>query len=345
MTATSPNWPVVGHEMAVELLARAVRSGQIAHAYLFAGPEGVGRRTLARIFTQALLCTAAPASRPCGTCSACRRVARGIHPDVSTVSLENQAADDTRNRKNTRISIETIRELRASIALRPLEADWRVAVIEDVDLLSRDAFDALLKTLEEPPPFVILVLIATEQDAVPDTIRSRCHPIVLEPLPRQAVARVLEERGVDAAEAAVVASITRGRLGHALVLAGDQGALTARRVALDGAIEMLERPLSALGSARRMADAYRRGQRAQVEQQLDVLVGVWRDVLLIAGGYPDGIVNADVRERVAALAGRWSVREIQRGLAATHEALLDLAANAQPRLVLDAMVTQWPRTR
>ncbi|HET9015369.1 MAG TPA: DNA polymerase III subunit delta' [Thermomicrobiaceae bacterium] len=345
MSDRSLGWPIVGHALAVDLLSRAVRSGQVAHAYLFSGPEGVGRRTLARVFTQALLCTASPEIRPCGECSACRRAARGIHPDVSTVSLEIQAAEDARNRKNTRISIETIRELRASLALRPLEAAWRVAVVEDVDLLSRDAFDALLKTLEEPPPFVVLILIATETEAVPETVRSRCHPVLLEPLPRDEVRRALEARGVDPAAAAVVASVTRGRFGHALALAGDGAALAARRDELDGALEMIDRPLSALGAARRMADAFRRGQRAQVEHQLDVLVGVWRDLLVVAAGYPEGIVNADVGERVTDLAGRWSVREIEHGLATTHRALLDLAANAQPRLVLDDMVTQWPRTR
>ncbi len=343
MIERETNWPIIGHRAAVDMLRRSIDRGQIGHAYLFAGPEGVGKRTLARTFAQALVCQSETEPHPCGVCSACRRAARGIHPDILTVSLEQQAADDTRDSKNTRISIETIRELRSNLSLRPLEASWRAAILEDVDLFSIPAYDALLKTLEEPPPFVVLLLIATELDAIPETIRSRCRPVQLEPLSRVDVSAALIQRGVDSELATMIAGITRGRIGNAIDLAADESALAGRRVAIEAGIEMLENPVVAIGSVRRMADGYRRGQRARVEGELDALLGIWRDLLLVAAGCSDQIVNVDFAERLARLAQQWTLDRISAGVQATNQALSDLSINVQPRLALDRMVTQWPR--
>ncbi len=346
MSDQHPTWPVTGHRVAVDLLARAVQSGDVAHAYLITGPAGVGRSTLALTFASALSCGAPVDQRPCGHCSSCRRIARGIYPDVSVTNLASQAAGSSdADRKNTRISIDVIRELRASISLRPLEGDWRVAIIEDADLLSRDASDGILKTLEEPPPFVVIVLIATESEALPETIRSRCLHIPLGPLSRPEINRVLTARGIGAAQAAMIASISRGRIGQALDLAADADVLAARRDAVDACLKMIDDPLVALGGARRMAEAFRRGQREQVQQQLDLLVGLWRDLLLVKTGCADQVVNADIADRIAVIAGRWEPVEIQAGLKATYQTLIDLGANVQPRLALDHMVVQWPAAR
>ncbi|MFO7271607.1 MAG: DNA polymerase III subunit delta' C-terminal domain-containing protein, partial [Sphaerobacter thermophilus] len=146
-------------------------------------------------------------------------------------------------------------------------------------------------------------------------------------------------------EAATIASLSRGRIGHALALAADPEALNARRQAVDAGLEMIESPLAAIAGARRLADTYRRGQRDAVERQIDLLLGLWRDLLLLAGGCDDAIVNADRCDRLARLARQWTLAEIHRGVVATLQALGDLAINAQPRLVLDHMVTQWPQPR
>ncbi len=343
MMERDTDWPIIGHRAAVDMLRRSIERGQVAHAYLFAGPEGVGKRTLARIFAQALVCSDETGPHPCGVCSACRRAVRDIHPDIVTVSLEQQAAGETRDSKNTRISIETIRELRSNLSLRPLEADWRVAILEDVDDFSFSAYDALLKTLEEPPPFVVLLLIATELDAIPETIRSRCRPVQLEPLSRAEVAAALVGRGVDDELATMIAGITRGRIGNAIVLAADDAALAARRATIESGIEMVENPIVAIGEVRRMADGYRRGQRARVEGELDALLGIWRDLLLVAAGCSDQVVNVDFAERLGRLAQQWTLDRISAGVQATNQALSDLSINVQPRLALDRMVTQWPR--
>jgi DNA polymerase-3 subunit delta' len=346
MAEQNTGWPVYGHRAAVDLLSRAVRTDEIAHAYLITGPSGIGRGLLARSFAGALACDAPAAQQPCGSCSACSRIARGTYPDVSLVSLESQVAGSgSAERKNTRISIETIRELRSSISLRPLEGRWRIAIIEDADLLSRDAYDGLLKTLEEPPPFVVILLIAAEPEALPETIRSRCLHIPLGPLSRAEITEALIAHGTSAEQAMVIASISRGRMAHALDLAGDPERLESRREAVEGSLQMIEDPLTALGGARHLADTFRRGQREKVQAEIDLLLGLWRDLLMTAAGCPEQIVNVDVADRITKLAGRWGLPEIQTGLNATYQTMIDLSANVQPRLALDHMVTQWPGSR
>ncbi|HLI50227.1 MAG TPA: DNA polymerase III subunit [Thermomicrobiaceae bacterium] len=336
-------WPIAGHQVAVEQLRRAVSSSRVGHAYLITGPEHVGRGRLARLFAQALVCTAEPSKRPCGECAACRRAVREAHPDITYLNLETQAmAAGSKESKNTRISIDTIRELRGSIALRPLESQWRVAIIEDVDRFSDSAYDALLKTLEEPPPFVVMVLVAIDADAVPETIRSRCHPLPLEPLPEQEVRQVLEERGIGADLSAAIAARTRGRIGEAIALADDPEELARRSEAIQATLELFRQPLLAIGAARRLSDTYRRGNRPQVEEQLDLMVSLWRDLLLLKSDPNARITNADVRDTLGQLASNWPLEEILRALTATSQAMADLDANAQSRLVLDAMVAQWP---
>jgi DNA polymerase III subunit delta' len=342
-TTSLDNWPIIGHEAAVDQLARAVQSGRINHAYLFTGPDGVGRGTLARTFASALVCDAARESRPCGACSACRRVSEGIYPDVTTVSLESQlAASEKRDSRNTVISIETIRELRSSVSLRPMESDWRVAIIEDVDRVSRDAYDALLKTLEEPPPFVVLLLIATEFAALPETIRSRCRHISLEPLPRELVAEELGKRGIDSDQADLIARLTRGRIARALELTADQETLEQRNELVQRSVEMIGDPLVALAEVRRLAEVYRRGQRDQVQQEIDQMIGLWRDLLLHVAGRPDDVTNIDVIGDLIAAGQGWQLAEIQRAVEACSQALHDLSVNVQPRLALNTMVIQWP---
>ncbi len=336
-------WPIAGHANAVDQLSRAVASGRINHAYLLTGPDGIGRRTLARTFAQALVCQADSGERPCGECSACRRVREGTFPDVTTVSLETQlAASERRDSRNTVISIETIREMRSSISLRPMEADWRVAILEDVDRVSRDAYDALLKTLEEPPPFVILVLIATEFAALPETIRSRCRQIALEPLSRDLVSGALRERGAEAEQANLIARLTRGRIGRAFDLIADQEALDQRRTSVDNALEMIGDPLIALAEARRLADVFRRGQREQVQQEIDLFLGLWRDLLLAKTGRHEAVVNIDVIEQLTKTGQNWTLGAVQTAVESCYQALHDLSVNVQPRLALTSMVVQWP---
>lgn len=340
------NWPIVGHDDAVRDLRDAVYTDRLAHAYVITGPKGVGRTTLARALASALNCERSREERPCGACDSCRRVQSDTHPDVTVVDLEWQAemigaprGDVSRTRQ--RLSIETIRWLRQDIVTRPVMGRWKVQIIDDADLLSETAPDAFLKTLEEPPPYAVICLIASSPDSVSETVRSRCRHIPLGSVPTALVQETLEGRGMPAAAAAALARSARGRIAWALQFAGDPDALRARRELIEAAFEHVTTPLGRIEVSGIIAGNYSRN-RDKTHELLDLYAGLWRDALLHRAGVEDLAAFPEVRDRLAEYARVFEVSELRRAVWATQRCMADLDANIQARIALHAMVMQWP---
>jgi DNA polymerase-3 subunit gamma/tau len=154
---------LVGQEFVTATLTSSIRQGRIAHAYLFAGPRGVGKTSVARILARSLNCEKGPTDTPCGTCPSCLEIARGASLDV----IEIDGASNT--------SVNDVREIRDEVLFAPNAARYKVYIIDEVHMLSNSAFNALLKTIEEPPPYIVFIFATTEVHKVPATIRSRCQ--------------------------------------------------------------------------------------------------------------------------------------------------------------------------
>jgi DNA polymerase-3 subunit delta' len=205
---------ILGQDWVVSHLKKAMLAGRLSHAYLFLGPAGVGKATTAQALAAALNCVQpAEDGDACGVCPSCRRLNAGTHPDFLVISPEGAQAQ---------IKIEQIRELRRMTDYPPLGGGWRVVLIKPAEALSAlndAAANALLKTLEEPPARHLLVLTARgEADLLP-TIVSRCHKLAFAPLPTALIIRELESRrGLPRSQAALVAALSGGSLGRALVL-------------------------------------------------------------------------------------------------------------------------------
>jgi len=203
---------VIGQRHVTQTLRNAIRSGNIAHAYLFSGPRGSGKTTTARLLAKALNCEKGPTPEPCNECDMCRAIAEGRAIDI----IEMDAASST--------SVDDVRELRETVRLAPAQARYKFYIIDEVHRLSRAAFDALLKTLEEPPPNVIFVLATTEPNRVPATIASRCQRFDFrrgsEREIKQYLRRVCEGEGIEIDEAALslLASQAEGSWRDALSL-------------------------------------------------------------------------------------------------------------------------------
>jgi DNA polymerase-3 subunit delta' len=311
---------------------------------LFGGPDGVGKTTLALAFARALVCQSPPAAgRACGHCLGCRKVGRGVHPDVQTFSLATQAAASEKSGgKNTTLTIETVREITSGTALRPTESRWRVILVEDAETLQAVAQEAFLKTLEEPPRFVVLILLCDDPELLLPTIRSRCELVELRRAPRSAVVASLLAVGVPAATAESIADQAGGLPGLARRVAEDPKALTRAQ-------DAVERALSWIGSGgyERLVTAVRLGdgfskRRAEVFTDLETLLGVWRDALLLHAAQDPHLTYRGIAERLHALAGGWDLADLNRAVRATLTCIADLEANVRPRLALEAMVLQWP---
>ncbi|HIP43438.1 MAG TPA: DNA polymerase III subunit gamma/tau [Aquifex aeolicus] len=172
---------VIGQDVAVRILKNAIRNNRVAHAYLFAGPRGVGKTTIARILAKALNCKNPSEGEPCGECEHCREIDRGIFPDL----IEMDAASNR--------GIDDIRTLKEAVNYKPIKGKYKVYIIDEAHMLTKEAFNALLKTLEEPPQNTVFVLCTTEYDKILPTILSRCQRIIFSKVSKEKVIEYLKK--------------------------------------------------------------------------------------------------------------------------------------------------------
>jgi DNA polymerase-3 subunit delta' len=341
------DWPVWGNEDAVGHLRHEIVRGQVHHAYLVAGPEGVGKTALALALCQALLCQSPPVPGiGCGACLPCRKITRGVHPDVQTYSLTTQAATaGSKATKNTTLTIETVRELCATAALRPMEGRWRVVIVEDAESLQEIAQEALLKTLEEPPSFMIMILLSNDAELLLPTIRSRCQLVELRPVPVSRIRDGLIHAGVHAETANELASLAGGAPGWARRAAADPRLAEQRCQAVIRAVDWIAASgYDRIVTAVRLGDAFTK-RRSETYADLDTLLGVWRDALLLCAGRPDYLTFRGLGDRLAEIAGAWPLAAVHRAVCSVRACIADLEANVRPRLALEAMVLQWPTSQ
>lgn len=215
---------IIGHDRPVSILKRAIQNDAVAHAYLFSGEQGIGKRLTARVFAAALNCQAAGPEGGCGVCSSCRKVASGAHPDVRVVMPESRdeqllatLSSKEAAKASERIKIDQIRQAQDSLSLTPSEGQKKVLIVDDADAMTEEAMNAFLKTLEEPPGDSLIILITSKPQSLLPTIRSRCQTLDFQPLPRLSLAGVIRKmRGLSEEDAWFVAALSRGSLGRAL---------------------------------------------------------------------------------------------------------------------------------
>ncbi|MDE3094752.1 MAG: DNA polymerase III subunit delta' [Chloroflexota bacterium] len=340
------SWTVVGQQPAVKALARAVADGRVAHAYLFAGPLHTGKTLTALQFAQALNCTGE--EPPCGRCRACERIAAHTHPDVEIVTVgglcdegEHRHAADERD-----IRICHIRRLDRIVTRAPFEGRCRVVIIEPADAMNDPAANALLKTLEEPPPRTVLILITGREEMLLETIRSRARRIAFAGLPRADIERALRDRwDVEPARAAELARLSSGRLGWAVAALHDERMMQQRAEALARAEELAGASLTPrFAFASELGNGYTR-DRARVHALLEVWQTWWRDLLLIAAGRQDEAVLRERLDTLRPLAAQCGVPGAARALRALADARQQLDENASPVLALEALMLALPELR
>jgi len=278
---------VVGQEHVVRTLRNAVRSGRPAHAYLFAGPRGTGKTSLARILYRAVNCTDSRGRDPCGECPACRAALDGRALDL----IEIDAASNR--------GIDDVRDLRERVAFSPADVRFRVYIVDEAHELTAPAWDAFLKTLEEPPPRSVILLIGTSPDRQLLTILSRCQVVRFAPLPEPLVAERLRAQGVeDAALVGRLARLSGGSPGQARALA-DPALWEFRRSFLQ---KLSATPMDSVGLAKAWSEFVEEAgkesgaQRRRAALVLRLLIECFNEALQLQMGVPPRLADpADPR--------------------------------------------------
>ena len=296
---------------AAAMLTRALQNKRLAHAYLFVGPEGTGKTLAARLFAQALNCQA-EGERPCGVCSSCDQLARGmdpdhlIHPDLWHVLPGRYVGSDGRQQASHTILIDTIRELCGRLYGAPLSAAWRVVLIHEADTMQITAQNAFLKTLEEPLERLrtVFILLSSRPKALLPTIHSRAQVVRFGYLPQAVLERLLAEEGLgeDAPARARLAALAGGNWQEARSLAQDPEAQNER---LDWLKSWHGCVMERANGASELAERIGRS-RDDFERFLKLLITWHRDLLLLKNGQSEGLVHADCLEWLHEEAGRYS---------------------------------------
>jgi DNA polymerase III subunit delta' len=312
---------IYGHEKQIAILKSAMAKDRIAHAYLFYGIEGIGKRTTAAVFARALNCGAE--DPPCDACPSCRKAEHKNHPDIVTIAAEGQF-----------IKIGAVKELQEQMTFRPSEGRRRIFILSEADRMNAAAANALLKTLEEPSAGNILLLTTARPHALPMTILSRCQHLRFTPLTREEVERYLREKAhltVDAAR--VVAASAGGSIGKALEM-NREDYLAQRNGILDSLSSANpDDPLFRLAFAGRFGT-----EREEILERLQILRTCYRDALVFSETHEAGrLIFQDRIGVIRTLAERLSGCELLRNIGAIEAAAVAIDKNANKTLTLETM--------
>lgn len=329
------NWGIVGHEHSIDILRRTLAAQQVRHAYLFTGPQHIGKTLLAQRFAQTLLCTGGADPRiapldPCNTCLSCRKVLHGNHPDVHIIS---RAPD------KQFILIEQIRVLQSDSARRTLEGRRNIFIIIDAHEMNLQAANCLLKTLEEPEPDVVLLLTVPDSGLLLPTILSRVQQIPMQLLTTARIKTALEQRWeVEPKEAELISALAAGRMGWAVQAVEDDEMLAERKAQL----ELLIR-LPSLSKVQRFEVAQRLSADAEkVRAILELWLLWWRDIVLAANKCLNLTVNVDMRDLLKIQAAKIGTVEAERMVRAILHTMESIEQNVNTRVALEVLMLDMP---
>ncbi len=317
---------IIGHGGAIHLLTQAMNTDGLPQSLLITGVPQLGKTTLARLLALALNCTGQP--KPCRACSSCQKLASGNHPDIFVFDNSEET-----------LKIEQIRALQHDLSLRPIESRYKVTVLGDFERATVSAANALLKTLEEPPPHVMLILTAKNTGLLLPTLVSRCQTVKLMPVSNQILAETLQTKyKATQAQANLLSRLASGRPGWAIKAFENPEVIAERSQYLLELGQILTQP-----QAHRLAYA-----QSLLKKNIDLMnilnlwLSWWRDLLLVHYGCVDQIVNVDLQDTLRQLAGSLSGRQITSSLEYTYKAIRNLNYNVNLRLNLEVLLLNLP---
>ncbi len=338
---------MAGQEFVVATLKSSIETGRIAHAYLFSGPRGCGKTSAARILARSLNCEKGPTATPCGTCSACQEIARGASLDV----IEIDGASNT--------SVNDVRQIKDEVLFPPNSGRYKIYIIDEVHMLSNSAFNALLKTIEEPPPYIVFIFATTELHKVPATIKSRCQQFnfrlfSIETI-KNLLAQACREVNIEAEDEALfwIAKEATGSMRDAYTLLDQVVAFSDGQ--LRSALIREKLGIVGLDAVNALAEACAEGKPAEALEMVDAildrgisverfvvdLAGYYRSLLLLKSGIEKESVLAYAPDRFSAVAlNALSLHQVERAVALLLDLYRNIRFSVSPRFELETAVSR-----
>ena len=338
-------WSIIGHAPALGLLERALTSERPPHAWLFSGPEGLGKRAVAIEFAAALNCRGD--EPPCGVCRSCRDTLALQHPDVELVEPGGMCDEaEHRDHADSRdLRICQVRRLERILNLSPYAGGRRVAIIDAADTLHVEAANAFLKTLEEPPEGSVIILLVEREERLPETIHSRCQRIPFRPLDRETLRSALLQRGAEPRQAEAICAAAGGRTGWALQTLERPGLLEERGAMLDEARRLAHASRAERLGWARGAESRAPDTRERYLRELKVWESWWRDVLQAGCGRLENLSNLDQASVLASEGKMFREADVVVFLRSLLQTREYLQANVDPQLALENLSLDLPVAR
>ncbi len=349
-------WQTIGNSAAITLLKGAIDQDRVSHAYLFTGPNRVGKRTLAIDFARALNCNAkdvvAPGwadiqpEVPCGQCSACDRIARSNYADVQIITSATQTSNDADAKAAQRrvmIGIDLIKDIQSDSMLEPYEGRAKIFIIDEANRMSPDASNALLKTLEEPPGNVHIILTAPSADLLPETITSRCHLVRMRPVPAEIIEEGLATQlEISSEDARKLAKMSMGAPGWAIAALNDPSLVDVRRQSASRIIDVINFDLpSRFEYSFEMSREFRSNRNLALEE-VERWLEIVRDIAMIQNGLNQHVTYDDRLQELRDLANTLTPDEVAAAAGTIRRTRDALMVNALPQLAFDAMMLKVP---
>lgn len=314
---------IIGHQRQKDILRRAVATGRLAHAYLFIGPEGIGKRLMALALVRTIFCDN---NNGCGDCTPCRKVDHNNHPDLHLFEPDGQ-----------QIKIEQVRELQRQLSLRPLEAEKKVCLIDQGERMNPSAANALLKTLEEPTENSLIILLSSRPETLLPTVKSRCQQLPFSRLPQEKIEEsLLNHRNLAPESAHILAALAEGSFLRAL--GRDQDFYLERRKQILKNVTALSSAsvIPRLELAKTLAD-----DKEMLSDVFEILQAFYRDLLMFRLGRPEKkLVNIDLMEKIRRVSGREDTPSLLRKLTAIQAGRKNLDRNVNAQLNFEVLLLE-----
>ncbi|MCH7736451.1 MAG: DNA polymerase III subunit delta' [Chloroflexi bacterium] len=332
-------WTIFGQDHLLKRLEISLRQQRQSHAYLLTGPPHVGKMALAINLAQAVNCLEGPGA-PCGSCNQCTRIAQRHHADIR-ILFPGQGEEGRSPR--TVIGINDIKETLRRVNLKPYEGSTSVVIIDGAESMSDDAANAMLKTLEEPPPQVMFILLTADEGAVLPTIRSRCQSMTLVPLAKDAmVEQLVTGHQATPEQAELLYRLSRGCLGWAIGALNDPQVLEQRQADLEKLQETLGAGLETRFTYANEVASLFGSDREAAKDLLALWLRWWRDLLLIKEGAEEFLHNSDQADALKGQASGLSTAEIMQFINRLMQTLSNLDSNVSPRLAMEVLMLNIP---